>query len=84
MQQLSQQPDLKQRLIDEILEITLADNLKARELLPDGSYRRVTPAPGDPLVRSQERFLKTAAANAARRLTEKPAAPPSRGTAGLP
>ena len=32
---------LKQRLIDEILAISLADNVKARELLPDGSYRRV-------------------------------------------
>ena len=36
-----EQPDLKQRLIDEILATTLADNVKARELLPDGSYRRV-------------------------------------------
>ena len=36
-----EQPDLKQRLIHEILATTLADNVKARELLPDGSYRRV-------------------------------------------
>jgi len=36
-----EQPDLKQRLIKEILATTLADNVKARELLPDGSYRRV-------------------------------------------
>jgi polyphosphate kinase len=54
-------PDLKQRLIKEILETSLADNVKARELLPDGSYRRVEVAPGQPRVRSQERFLEIAA-----------------------
>ena len=42
-----EQPDLKQRVID-ILKLTLADNVKARELLPDGSYRRVTPESGVP------------------------------------
>ena len=36
-----EQPDLKQRLIREILATSLADNVKARELMPDGSYRRV-------------------------------------------
>jgi len=41
-----EQPDLKMRLIDEILKTTLSDNVKARELLPDGTYRRVTPGPG--------------------------------------
>ncbi|MDB5311258.1 MAG: ppk [Gemmataceae bacterium] len=55
-----EQPDLKARLIDEILKTTLADNVKARELLSDGTYRRVTPAPGEPLVRSQQRFLELA------------------------
>jgi polyphosphate kinase len=57
-----EQPDLKQRLIDEILKTTLADNVKARELLPDGSYRRVVPAEGEPRVRSQQRFLELAEA----------------------
>ncbi len=70
-------PELKKRLIDETLLSSLADNCKARELLPDGSYRRVTPEPGQPLVRSQERFLESAAQNALRRLNEAPApAPP--------
>ena len=55
-----EQPDLKMRLIDEILKATLADNVKARELLPDGSYRRVKPAAGEPLVRSQQRLLELA------------------------
>jgi polyphosphate kinase len=62
-----EQPELKKRLIDEVLAASLADNVKARELQPDGSYRRVVPKPGEPLVRSQERFLQIAAENAARR-----------------
>ncbi len=71
-----EEPELKQRLIREILATSLADNCKARELLPDGSWRRVVPAPGQPLVRSQERFLEIAAQNAVRRLNEGPAQPP--------
>src|SRR5437773_462968 len=53
-----EQPDLKARLIDEILATSLADNTKSRELQSDGSYRRVTPAKDQPAVRSQERFLE--------------------------
>jgi polyphosphate kinase len=68
--------ELKQRLIRELLAASLADNCKARELLPDGSYRRIVPAPGQPLVRSQERFLEIAAQNAVRRLNEAPAQQP--------
>jgi polyphosphate kinase len=72
-----EQPDLKQRLIQEILATTLADTAKARELLPDGSYRRLQPADGQPRVRSQERFLEIAAQNTARRLSEAQAGPPA-------
>jgi polyphosphate kinase len=76
-----EQPDLKMRLIDEILKTTLADNVKARELLADGTYRRVIPAPGDPLVRSQQRFLELAEASSRQAvggaiLTETPAVQP--------
>jgi polyphosphate kinase len=63
-------PELKRRLIDEILATTLADNVKARELLPDGTYRRLPYDPSKPRLRSQERFLEIAAENAARRLKE--------------
>ncbi len=63
-------PDLKRRLIDEILATSLADNTKACEMLADGSYRRVERAAGQPAVRSQERFLEIAAQHAIRRLTE--------------
>lgn len=53
-------PALKTRVIDEILAISLADNVKARELQPDGTYKRVEPAPGEPLVRSQVEFQNLA------------------------
>jgi polyphosphate kinase len=62
-----EQAELKQRVID-ILRTTLADNVKARELLPDGTYRRVVPAEGQAAVRSQFRFLEQA--------SEPPAPPP--------
>jgi polyphosphate kinase len=62
-----EQADLKNRLINEVLATTLADNVKSRELLPDGSYRPVAPKDGEPLVRSQERFLELAKAAAERR-----------------
>jgi polyphosphate kinase len=67
-----EQPDLKQRLIREVIGTVLADNVKARALLSDGSYRRLAPENGQPRVRSQERFLEIAAQNAARRLNEVP------------
>jgi polyphosphate kinase len=56
-----EQPDLKARLIDEILMTSVHDTVKARELQPDGSYRRVMPRDGQPLLRSQQRFLDLAA-----------------------
>jgi polyphosphate kinase len=68
-------PELKARLINEVLAITLADNAKARELLPDGSYRRLTVEPSQPLSRSQDRFLELAAQSARRRLNEVTSTP---------
>jgi polyphosphate kinase len=63
-------PELKQRLIREILATSLADNTKARLLLPDGSYQRITPVEPQMHIRSQERFLEMAAQNAARPLAD--------------
>ncbi len=68
-------PELKQRLIREILATSLADNAKARVLLPDGSYERIRPSDGQMRVRSQERFLEMAAQNAARPLADNPPPP---------
>ncbi len=68
--------ELKHRLVHEILAIGLADNTKARELLSDGTYRRVQRSAEQPAVRSQERFLEIAALNAQRSpLTIPPLAP---------
>jgi polyphosphate kinase len=54
-------PQLKRRLFDGILGVVLADNLKARELQPDGTYRRVPPPkPGEPVIRSQVEFQNMA------------------------
>src|SRR5262249_6731515 len=47
-------PELKQRVIKEILAITLADNAKARLLMPDGSYKRIVPESNQVRTRSQE------------------------------
>src|SRR5438874_12460903 len=42
-----EQADLKHRLINEVLATSLSDNVKARQLLPDGSYRRLEAKPGE-------------------------------------
>lgn len=52
--------EIKERLLNEIIWLSLNDNVKARRLLPDGSYQRVEPLPGDELIRSQERFIQLA------------------------
>jgi len=54
---------LRDRIVDELLATHLADNTKARILLPDGRYERLQPGsyttPATPL-RSQERFMSLA------------------------
>jgi len=65
-------PELKQRLIREILATSLADNTKARLLLPDGTYERIHPIDAQRRVRSQACFLEMALQNAARSLPEAP------------
>jgi polyphosphate kinase len=72
-----EQPDLKARLIDEILMTSLSDNVKSRELMPDGSYRRVNAPKDDSANRSQQRFLELAAASAIRRALPAPAPRPA-------
>jgi polyphosphate kinase len=49
-------PVLRARLI-EILAISVNDNVKSWRLTSDGSYARVQPRPGAPLIRSQARFI---------------------------
>jgi polyphosphate kinase len=52
--------DLRDRVVDEILAITLADNVKARRLLADGTYVRVRPEGDATPLRSQYRFMELA------------------------
>ena len=58
-------PRLRNRIVDGILGVALADNAKTRVLQADGTYVRVQPRPGEPLVRSQVEYQ-----NMARELSE--------------
>ena len=51
-------PNLRLRLI-EILQTSWADNVKSWSLQSDGSYCRVQAVPGQPLLRSQLRFIES-------------------------
>jgi polyphosphate kinase len=48
---------LRERLISEVLAISLAETAKARSLQPDGSYRRAAAVPGGKSSRSQVQFM---------------------------
>jgi polyphosphate kinase len=49
-----QDPAIRDALLRYILQVHLRDSVKARELQPDGSYRRVVPESGEEPVRSQQ------------------------------
>ena len=49
---------LKQRILDEVLGIELADTAKAQILLTDGSYERVVPASGMQPLGAQKWFME--------------------------
>jgi polyphosphate kinase len=49
---------LVRHLRDEVLAIYLADNVKARRMLPDGTYARVQPGPEEQPLNSQARFIQ--------------------------
>jgi len=59
--------NLRERIISEILAVTLADNVKARFLRSDGSYRRAETGKSTKLRRSQEEFIRLATAPEPRR-----------------
>ncbi|MGC6486883.1 MAG: polyphosphate kinase 1 [Planctomycetota bacterium] len=46
-------PDLKQRVIDEVLGMALRDNVKARRVLPSGQSERIARQVGELPIRSQ-------------------------------
>jgi len=49
--------NLIRKVRDDILETYLSDNVKARLMLPDGSYTRITPGEEEEPVNSQQVFL---------------------------
>ncbi|HDD62653.1 MAG TPA: polyphosphate kinase 1 [Chloroflexi bacterium] len=49
---------IKKAIRDEILNVHLGDNVKARRMLPDGSYERVMPAENEEPLDSQEWMIK--------------------------
>jgi len=53
-------PDSRLRcaLVEDVLKIHLSDNVKARRLLPDGTYERVEPKQGDEVINSQTWLIK--------------------------
>lgn len=51
---------IKPRIVDEILAIHMMDNVKARELQPDGTYKRLQPNDGDSVLNSQSWFMEQA------------------------
>jgi polyphosphate kinase len=55
-----QAPELKRRLLDEILAIEMADTVKARVLCSDGTYERVLPAEGEQPLEAQRWFMEHA------------------------
>jgi len=55
---------LRERLIGELLAVSLGDNTKARLLQADGSYRQARPAAGEEARRSQCEFMALALAEA--------------------
>jgi polyphosphate kinase len=55
--------NLRERIIREILAVSLADNVKSRFLQPDGSYRKTPLASGSKRRRSQLDFIALAVAD---------------------
>ena len=50
-------PHLRKHLKDDVLDVCLRDNVKARRLLPDGSYERIRAGKGEEAIDSQSHFL---------------------------
>jgi polyphosphate kinase len=50
-------PVLRTAISERLLKSALADTVNARELVPDGHYVRVQPAPGEPPFDCQEWFI---------------------------
>jgi polyphosphate kinase len=51
-------PELKKRVIEEVLGMALNDNVKARRVLSNGQSERIVRAEGEPAIRSQLALLE--------------------------
>jgi polyphosphate kinase len=49
-------PTLRERIVTQVLSLNLVDNVGARDLAPDGTYKRRSPAGAEPIC-AQELFL---------------------------
>ena len=58
-------PELAAQVLREIVPFYLADNVRARRLDPDGTWRRLAPAEGEPSRRCQSEFLEQRSASTA-------------------
>lgn len=83
-----EQPDLRDRILHEIVPAYLMDNVKARALRADGTYVRPTVPEGEPPFRVQERLLAlravvtSAAASDMRLAASANGSPPAESIAG--
>ncbi len=71
-------PKLAKRLREEILGTFLRDNTKARRMLADGSYERMTPVEGESEVNAQEELLRIQRRAAPKRKRKRAGAKPKR------
>lgn len=53
-------PDLRKRIVDELLLVELRDNVDARELQADGQYLMPARASGEPAFSAQQHFMAAA------------------------
>jgi polyphosphate kinase len=51
-------PDIKRKLRDDVIDNYLNDTVDAHELQSDGSYRTVAPKDGAASMSSQQRFIQ--------------------------
>ena len=65
-------PTLRNHLVNEVLPRFLNDRVKARELQPDGSYRRLKPEGPEPLSQAQWHFREVTRERAKKQGRKKP------------
>jgi polyphosphate kinase len=62
-----ERPEHVRYVCDQVLDTYLKDNLRARVMLPNGTYKRIKPSAPEDGVDSQVRLMEVATARAARK-----------------